>query len=129
MTKKPVPSLRLTIGEVSSPMENFRPVTATRVILAGVVGPVLGGVYCSKAKLPLRVWPVADALKISRDPNKPPLPGNFYEITLGTNYTPTPNVLIRPGVRFDFYSGSAKPFDDGTKNNQILFGVDAILRF
>jgi hypothetical protein len=63
------------------------------------------------------------------NPNKPPLPGNFYEITLGTNYSPNPNVLIRPGVRFDFYSGSAKPFDDGTKNNQILFGVDAILRF
>ena len=31
--------------------------------------------------------------------------GNFYEVTLGLNWRPTGNWLIRPEVRFDWYDG------------------------
>ena len=64
--------------------------------------------------------------------------GDFYEVTLGLNWTPTPNVTIRPEVRYDFFENaniqnSTVFGDDGTgaanKNNQFLFGIDGIVTF
>ena len=63
------------------------------------------------------------------NPNKPPLPGNFFSLTVGPNYLPTENLLIRPELRWDFYSGDALPYNDGTKTQQLMLGFDMILKF
>ena len=65
------------------------------------------------------------------NPNNPPLPGSFYSLSLGANWTPTANLIVRPEIRADWYDGSAAtlPYDDGTDSSQIMLGFDAILRF
>jgi hypothetical protein len=64
------------------------------------------------------------------NPNKPPLPGNFFSLTTGVNYTPTANFLVRPEIRWDFTTDSARPaFNDGQKNYQLLLGCDVIWQF
>ena len=63
------------------------------------------------------------------NPNTVPLPGNYASWTVGVNWTPTTNILLRPEIRWDSYQGSAKPFDDGQKTYQLLLGFDAIVQF
>ncbi|KKL56753.1 hypothetical protein LCGC14_2242260, partial [marine sediment metagenome] len=59
-------------------------------------------------------------------------PGSFYEVTAGANYRYSANTVIRPYVRFDWFSGTALngagtlPFDNGTGNSQTLLGLDVI---
>lgn len=68
--------------------------------------------------------------------------GNFgahwHELSLGLNWTPHPNVLVRPEVRWDWvdYHAGAGPvpqaspiFDGFTKASQTVFGIDAIFKF
>jgi hypothetical protein len=61
--------------------------------------------------------------------------GDFYETSLGLNYAPSEHVTIRPEVRYDWFSadsrsfGSQNPFDDDTRKEQILYGVDAVLHY
>jgi hypothetical protein len=58
--------------------------------------------------------------------------GSFYEVTAGANYRYSANTVIRPYVRFDWFSGTALngpaalPFDGGTGNSQTLLGFDII---
>jgi hypothetical protein len=56
--------------------------------------------------------------------------GNFYEVSLGLNWKPTPNFVFRPEVRWDWFDGNdlngVAPFDAGTKNNQFMGGFDFI---
>ena len=55
--------------------------------------------------------------------------GNFYELALGLNWTPTANITIRPEVRYDTFDGVgtvAGPFNAGTQEDQFLAGLDAI---
>lgn len=54
--------------------------------------------------------------------------GDVYAFTMGLNYTPSPNWIIRPEVRYDWASG-VTPFDGMTKSEQFTAGVDVILRF
>jgi hypothetical protein len=65
------------------------------------------------------------------NPNKPPFPGHFFSLSAGVNYLPVPNLILRPEIRADFYSGSASrlPYKDGTEEYQLMLGIDAILRF
>ncbi|MCI0704160.1 MAG: outer membrane beta-barrel protein [Planctomycetia bacterium] len=64
------------------------------------------------------------------NPNKPPLPGNYFSLTGGINYLPMPNLIVRPEVRWDFTSDTIRrAFNDGAKNNQLLFAFDAIWQF
>ena len=63
------------------------------------------------------------------NPNKPPFEGNFYSLTGGINYTPYPNFIVRPEVRYDWFDGRANPYDDGQKEHQLLLGIDMITRF
>lgn len=64
------------------------------------------------------------------NPNKPPFAGNFYSVSLGANWTPSSNLVVRPELRADWYDGNvALPFNDGTKDSQLMLGVDAILKF
>jgi hypothetical protein len=57
--------------------------------------------------------------------------GNFYQVTVGPRWTPNPNLVIRPNLRFDFFDGVAGtgflPYADGTKSNQGILGTDVVL--
>jgi hypothetical protein len=61
--------------------------------------------------------------------------GDFYEFTMGLNYRPSPNWVIRPECRWDWYNGARSwaldnlPFGDGSSDNQFTFAVDAIVTF
>jgi hypothetical protein len=58
------------------------------------------------------------------------LAGNYYNLALGANWTPTANLNIRPEVRWDWSDGTpATPFDDFTKDSQFVASVDAILLY
>jgi hypothetical protein len=64
------------------------------------------------------------------NPNKPPLAGNYFSMTFGFNYSPCPNFVLRPELRYDTVGNNTRlPYDDGTKNYQFMLGVDAILHF
>lgn len=61
-----------------------------------------------------------------------PFAGDFKALTLGLNYKPTANIIVRPELRWDHFAGSPGgllPFDTGTDNTQFLLGIDATLRF
>ncbi|MBP90929.1 MAG: hypothetical protein CMJ64_30165 [Planctomycetaceae bacterium] len=56
--------------------------------------------------------------------------GNYYNFTLGANWTPRTNLTVRPEARFDWSDGTAgRPFDDHTKDAQFTGAIDAILVF
>ncbi len=59
--------------------------------------------------------------------------GDFYEVTLGANWKPTPNLTLRPEVRFDWYHGISgfgpRPYDDGLDDEQVTFAMDFIYCF
>ena len=50
---------------------------------------------------------------------------HWHELTLGLNWTPHPNIRIRPEVRWDWVdfhdiAGEAAPFDNSTRRSQFL---------
>ena len=63
--------------------------------------------------------------------------GDFYRMSFGPKWSPTLNTIIRPNLYWDFFTGTSpivggdfnRPFDDGTKNWQILASIDLILQF
>ncbi|MCG8587091.1 MAG: porin, partial [Pirellulales bacterium] len=61
--------------------------------------------------------------------------GSYYETTFGVNWQPTPNLRLRPEIRFDWFDGVGFPFDSrdggmtGTAKNQMTVGFDAIMTF
>ena len=61
--------------------------------------------------------------------------GDFYGITLGANYKPNANVVFRPDVRWDWYSGpdgtgaAARPYDGGVDSSQTSLAFDVIVLF
>ena len=63
------------------------------------------------------------------NPNMGPFPGNFYSVSAGLNYLPHPNLLIRPEVRSDWFSGEGKPYNDGESSNQVLLSISGTLKF
>ena len=67
------------------------------------------------------------------NPNHVPLPGNFYSLTLGPNWSPSGNFLMRPAFRWDFfggpYGGPRAAYNDGVSNQQTMLGFDMIQRF
>jgi hypothetical protein len=67
-------------------------------------------------------------------PGAPGFAGDFYELTLGLNWRPHPNVLVRPECRWDWYEGtrnvaSQLPFNDGNSDSQLLVATDVIFTF
>jgi hypothetical protein len=59
--------------------------------------------------------------------------GNFYEISLGLNWTPSANLTVRPELRYDWFDGitppgqaSTAPYNAGTADDQFLVGFDII---
>ncbi|MGL4551851.1 MAG: outer membrane beta-barrel protein [Gemmataceae bacterium] len=64
-----------------------------------------------------------------QNPNTRPFAGNFYSTTIGVNYTPVGNVIIRPELRYDTQGDGRPAFNDGTKKNQFMAGLDVIVVF
>ncbi|MDH3718845.1 MAG: porin [Planctomycetota bacterium] len=62
-----------------------------------------------------------------------PGPGVFYDLTLGLNYKPNDNVILRPEVRWDWFDADPGvgpgPFGDGTERSQFMAAVDVIFTF
>lgn len=60
--------------------------------------------------------------------------GSFTELTLGLNYKPKSNIIVRPEMRWDWYTGSTNnggelPFDDGNSSEQLTLATDLIVTF
>lgn len=62
--------------------------------------------------------------------------GNFTELTLGLNWQPKANVILRPEVRWDWYDGPPNPagsfplpFENGTSTEQFTLAADLIVIF
>jgi hypothetical protein len=60
--------------------------------------------------------------------------GPFQDVSLGLNYRPHPNVVLRPEVRWDWYDGLPNgaqqlPFDNYTRKDQFTFAIDLITTF
>ena len=61
--------------------------------------------------------------------------GDFYALTAGVQWRPTPNWVVRPEVRWDWYDGPADPvnnefpFNAGESRDQMTFAIDAILTY
>jgi hypothetical protein len=75
-----------------------------------------------------------DGTRVLPNPLAFPLgPGVWYELTLGLNYRHSPNVVVRPEIRWDWFDADAGvppgPFADGTKRSQFTAAVDLIINF
>ncbi len=55
--------------------------------------------------------------------------GNYYNLTLGANYKPNSNIIFRPEIRYDKFDGVGNPYDNGTDNDILTAGFDAIFLF
>ena len=57
---------------------------------------------------------------------------DYYAITLGLNYTPNCNLIVRPEIRWDWAEGGT-PFAPvagiGTEDNQFYYGLDVIVLY
>jgi len=60
---------------------------------------------------------------------------NYWEVTVGLNYHPLPNLLLRPELRWDWSDldlrnvGLIGAYDDFSDKNQFIAAIDAIVRF
>jgi hypothetical protein len=60
--------------------------------------------------------------------------GNFYELTAGVNWKPRERLVVRPEVRWDWYSGSPDglgrlPYNTGEHSSQFTFATDLIIKY
>ena len=62
--------------------------------------------------------------------------GSFTDLSLGLNWKPKANLLIRPEVRWDWYDGPPNPngpyplpFDNGSSSDQLTFATDLVVTF
>lgn len=63
------------------------------------------------------------------NPNLAPFAGSFYSVTGGVNYYAHPNITLRPEVRYDRFTGTRDPFNDGRSDHQVLAAINAYLQF
>ncbi|MGA2031316.1 MAG: outer membrane beta-barrel protein [Thermoguttaceae bacterium] len=63
----------------------------------------------------------------------PFLGGHYNDLSLGLNYKPNKNLVVRSEVRWDISATNEpvgmRPFDDGKKNDQFLWATDLIVKF
>ena len=55
------------------------------------------------------------------NPNKPPFSDNFYSISLGLNWAPTENFVLRP--EFPFRGGLAPAFQVFNQGGDVIHGL------
>ena len=91
--------------------------------------PSSGGLGCASEWMrdEAGTWWAATRYEIIR--NLGPFAGSFYSVSVGLNYRPHPNVLIRPEVRADWFDGQRQPFNDGLNKNQVLAAINGNLQF
>ncbi|HEX4129402.1 MAG TPA: outer membrane beta-barrel protein [Pirellulales bacterium] len=58
--------------------------------------------------------------------------GNFFQTTMGPRWTPNPNLVIRPNMRWDWYDGPANglglaPYGNGNHYQQGILGTDVVV--
>ena len=65
----------------------------------------------------------------------PGFEGDFSALSLGLNWRPHANIVVRPEARWDWYNGAdnrisnLRPFDGGTLDEQFLLACDLIVTF
>jgi hypothetical protein len=59
----------------------------------------------------------------------PGFTGSFQDVSLGLNYRPGLNWVVRPEVRWDMYDGPANPFGNFDRSAQFTFACDLIVTF
>ncbi len=64
----------------------------------------------------------------------PGFAGNFSDLSLGLNWRPNANLVLRPEIRWDWYDGPRNPsrqlpFDDFSDRNQFTTAMDMIVTF
>jgi hypothetical protein len=100
---------------------------------------------CWQANMRFEILRDDDGMKVAGPGNYVPLSiaandsnfhvGDFVALTLGLNWRPTPNWLVRPEVRWDWFDldgpvgPAGLPFDAGDKDEQFTFAVDAVVTF
>lgn len=82
-----------------------------------------------------RVAGIGNVLQTDRGwSGAPGFAGNFSDVTIGLNYRPNANWVIRPELRGDFYNGTRNvqnqlPYNDYNSSYQYTMAVDAIVTF
>ena len=56
-------------------------------------------------------------------------PGTYYAITGGLNWKPNSWLVLRPEARYDWSIAQIAVFNDNRSSNQLLIGIDAIIKF
>ena len=52
--------------------------------------------------------------------------GDYYEVSLGANWTPNCNLVVRPELRYDWYDGADTPFIGASRDNMLTAAIDII---
>ncbi len=55
--------------------------------------------------------------------------GNFYALTAGLNWKPHGNLTVRPELRYDWFEGTDRPFNNGNNRDQFSGGFDVIFTY
>lgn len=54
---------------------------------------------------------------------------SYFALSGGVNWKPSGWLMLRPEVRYDWADAASAPFDGGRQANQLLVGMDAVIRF
>ncbi len=55
--------------------------------------------------------------------------GNYYGLTIGGNWRPFTQMVVRPEIRWDWFEGQGRPYNDNHSRSQFTFGMDAVYVF
>ena len=88
---------------------------------------------CWKAGMRLEWFRDDDGFRVAGiragNPNAGPFVGDFYELTLGLNWTPSSNLVVRPEIRWDWFQGTGLPYNDGAADDQFTAAIDMIIHW
>jgi hypothetical protein len=82
-----------------------------------------------------RIAGVGNALLTDRGwDGLPGFTGSFQDVSLGLNYRPNMNIVVRPETRWDMYDGPVNPYGqlpygNHTRSSQFTFACDLIVTF
>ena len=56
-------------------------------------------------------------------------PVTMWGATLGVNWRPFSQMVVRPELRWDSFDGAGLPFDNNSSRDQFTLGMDAVYVF